>query len=192
MTIYETDRAQFFGALDGKGAVFGESRPLSAFPNVNVDNAYVENWELDKTEVISAIKFLASGASWDDNTLTLTRNGSEVVLSMASTTGDILEQELAQVGIEDQTDDSSYTFNVSRLHLTRLLSLCTEDSVFIKVNQKKNNGWIFIEENDSNGFEFNTAITWLHSRQKTTSVNTNVSAATNVTANNTGSVETSA
>lgn len=192
VTIYETDRAQFFGALDGKGAVFGESRPLSAFPNVNVDNAYVENWELDKTEVISAIKFLASGASWDDNTLTLTRNGSEVVLSMASTTGDILEQELAQVGIEDQTDDSSYTFNVSRLHLTRLLSLCTEDSVFIKVNQKKNNGWIFIEENDSNGFEFNTAITWLHSRQKTTSVNTNVSAATNVTANNTGSVETSA
>ena len=189
VTIYETDRAQFFGTLDGKGAVFGESRPISAFPNVKVDGSYVESWELDKTETLSAIKFLASGASWDDNTITLTRNGAEVNLSMASTTGDMLEQPI-QAGIETQTDDDVFTYNVSRLHLTRLLSLCSADSVYIKANRTDKNGWILIEEKDAEGFEFSTAITWLYSRQKTTSVNTNVSAG--VTNTNTGAVETSA
>ena len=191
VTIYETDRAQFFGALDGKGAVFGESRPMAAFPNINVDTAYVENWDLDKNEAISAIKFLASGASWDDNTLTLTRTEDEIVFSMASTTGDVLEQTLVNTGIEDHTDTTEFSFKVSRLHLTRLLGLCAEDNVFLKINQNKKSGWIFIEEKDANSFEFSTAITWLHSRQKTTSVNTNVSSA-NVTNTDTGSVETSA
>jgi hypothetical protein len=175
--------------LDGKGAVFGESRPISAFPNVKVDGAFVENWELDKNEVLSAIKFLASGASWDDNTLTLTRDGVGVVLSMASTTGDILEQDV-QCGIEEQLEEDTFTYKVSRLHLTRLLGLCTEDTVWLKANRTDKAGWILVEEKNTDGFEFSTAITWLFSRQKTTSVNTNVSA--NVADPSTGSVETSA
>lgn len=189
VTIYETDRAQFFGALDGKGAVFGESRPLAVFPNVKVDGSYVENWELDKEEVLSAIRFLASGASWDDNTITLTRANGEVTLSMASTTGEILEQQVKS-GIEEETDDEEFTFNVSRLHLTRLLGLCTGDTVWIKSNRNDKAGWIMVEEKTNDGFEFNTAITWMFARQKTTSVNTNVSAG--VTNTGADTVETSA
>ncbi len=184
VTIYEHKRAQFFASLDGKGAVFGESRPRAEFPNVTVDeNSFIESWELDKNEVLSAIKFLASGASWDDNTITLTRSGGEVTLSMASTTGEILEQQV-QSGIEEQTDAEVFTFNLSRLHLTRLLSLCSNDTVFIKSERKDKNGWVLVGEQHDNGFEFFTAIAWLHSRQKTTSVNTNVSSNTNNTTNN--------
>ena len=77
-----------------------------------------------------------------------------------------------------------------RLHLTRLLGLCTGETVWIKSNRNDKAGWIMVEEKTTDGFSFNTAITWLFSRQKTTSVNTNV--ATAVSNTGTDSVETSA
>ena len=189
ITIYETDRAQFFASLDGKGAVFGESRPLAQFPKVDVAEEYTELWELDRTELLTAIKFLASGASWDDNTLNVTRTGSEITLSMDSTSGEVLTQTVKS-GIEDQCDDETFGFNLSRLHLQRLLGLCNEDTVWLRSTKKEKGGWIIIVEEPEAGFRFSTAITWMFARQKTTAVNTNVT--TPVTTTDSTTVETSA
>jgi len=189
VTIYETDRAQFFGALGGKGAVFGEARPLAAFPKVQVEDNYTELWDLDRAELISAINFLASGASWDDNTLNITRKDAVVTLSMKSTSGESLYQTV-KAGIEVECGEESFGFNISRLHITRLLSLCTEDSVQMRCRRHEKGGWVIITEEPEEGFRFSTAITWMFSRQKTTSVNTNVTAG--VPDTDTSTVETSA
>ena len=189
VTIYETDRAQFFASLDGKGAVFGESRPLAQFPKVDVAEDYTEMWELDRNEVLTAIKFLASGAGWDDNTLNITRKDGEVVLSMTSTSGETLTQGVKS-GIEHQCDDDTYGFNLSRLHLQRLLGLCNEDTIWLRSTRKEKGGWIIIVEEPEEGYKFSTAITWMFARQKTTSVNTNVTTA--VTNTDTSTVETTA
>ncbi len=178
VTIYETDRAQFFAALGGKGAVFGESRPLAKFPKVTVDENYTEMWELDREELLLAIRFLASGAAWDDNTLHIVREDGEVTLSMTSTSGEVLTQTVKS-GIEHECDEASFGFNISRLHLQRLLGLCKEDTIWMRSTRKDKGGWITIVEEPEEGFKFSTAITWMFSRQKTTSVNTNVSAVTN-------------
>ena len=189
ITIYETDRAQFFASLDGKGAVFGESRPLAQFPKVDVSEDYTEMWEMDREELLTAIKFLASGASWDDNTLTITRTGGDVTLSMASTSGEVLTQTV-KAGIEQDCGDDTYSFNLSRLHLQRLLGLCNEDTIWMRSTRKEKGGWIIIVEEPEEGYKFSTAITWMFARQKTTSVNTNVT--TPVTETDSGTVETSA
>ena len=190
VTILETDRAQFFAALNGKGAVFGESRPLAQFPTVDVDEAYTEMYEMDRNEVLSAIKFLASGASWDDNTLTITRGGGEITLSMNSTSGAVLTQSVKS-GIETECDDETFEFNVSRLHLQRLLGLCKNDTVWMRATRKPKGGWITVVEEPEPGFRFSTAITWMFARQKTTAVNANVSTSSGGANGNT-SVETSA
>lgn len=189
VTIYETDRAQFFASLDGKGAVFGESRPLAQFPKVQVDESYTELWELDRDELLTAIKFLASGASWDDNTLNITRENGEVTLSMTSCSGEVLTQTVKS-GIEHECEDATFGFNLSRLHLQRLLGLCNDDTIWVRSTRKEKGGWITIIEEPEEGFKFSTAITWMFARQKTTSVNTNVT--TPVANTDTTTVETSA
>ena len=189
VTVYESDRAQFFASLDGKGAVFGESRPNAQFPNVGVDDTYTEKWNLDRNELLTAVKFLVAGASWDDNTLAIERNGEDVTLSMKSCSGEVLTQTIESV-IEHKSDDDTFGFQISRLHFQRLLGLCNEDSVVLRSTRKDKAGWITVIEEPDDGFKFSTAITWMFARQKTTSVNTNVTAT--VTNTDTTTVETSA
>lgn len=189
VTVYESDRAQFFASLDGKGAVFGESRPNAQFPNVGVDDTYTEKWNLDRNELLTAVKFLVAGASWDDNTLAIERNGEDVTLSMKSCSGEVLTQTIESV-IEHKSDDDTFGFQISRLHFQRLLGLCNDDSVVLRSTRKDKAGWITIIEEPDDGFKFSTAITWMFARQKTTSVNTNVTAT--VTNTDTTTVETSA
>ncbi len=175
VTVYESDRAQFFASLDGKGAVFGESRPNAQFPKVGVDDSYTELWDLDRNELLTAIKFLVAGASWDDNTLAIERNGETVTLSMKSCSGEVLTQTIDSK-IEHKSDDDTFGFQISRLHFQRLLGLCNADSVVLRSTRKDKAGWITVIEEPDEGFKFSTAITWMFARQKTTSVNSNVTA----------------
>ena len=175
VTVYESDRAQFFASLDGKGAVFGESRPNAQFPKVGVDDSYTELWDLDRNELLTAIKFLVAGASWDDNTLAIERNGETITLSMKSCSGEVLTQTIDSK-IEHKSDDDTFGFQISRLHFQRLLGLCNADSVVLRSTRKDKAGWITVIEEPDEGFKFSTAITWMFARQKTTSVNSNVTA----------------
>ena len=190
VTVYESDRAQFFASLDGKGAVFGESRPNAQFPKVGVDDSYTEMWELGREELLTAIKFLVAGASWDDNTLAIERDGETVTLSMDDCSGEEVLTQTVESKIEHKCEDDNFGFQISRLHFQRLLGLCNEDKVILRSTRRENAGWITVVEEPVDGFKFATAITWMFARQKTTSVNTNVTAG--VTNKDTTTVEVSA
>lgn len=158
--IFESDRSQFFVVEDG--AIFGESRPQNAFPNLNIDiDDYSELWELGKEEVTSAVKFLTSGARWDDNRLYVTRNGDQVNFSMKSTSGKELVQEIGAKINKDSGADT-YSFALSHNHLTRLIGLCEGDTVEVRCKEFSNTkGYILVSEETMPGFRKSTAITWL-------------------------------
>jgi DNA polymerase III sliding clamp (beta) subunit (PCNA family) len=163
VVLKECSKAQFF--VHGAGSVFGESRPRDQFPKLTIsDEEWNQSWKLDVSEIQTAMQFLSSGASWDDNRLVMERDGEgKVVLSMTSTNGKTLTQELGAVmtvsdGDEDRSD---YGFSISHSHLSRLLGLHGSGSVEMLCKQHPKGGWILVREEPSSAFIKRTAISWL-------------------------------
>ena len=161
VSIMETDKAQFF--VHNDETCFGESRPKDQFPELRInEDDFHEAWEMPTDEVSTAIRFLASGAGWDDNRLGVERTGDgEVVFSMISTSGKTLVQHVdAECSPEVPTEDN-YGFSVSHAHLLRLLNLCHNDKVEMRCKTVSKGGWVLVSEETDPGFRRVTVLSYL-------------------------------
>lgn len=167
VTIMETDKAQFF--IHGGTTCFGESRPKDKFPELRINEEdFHEAWDMPTDEVNTAIRFLASGASWDDNRLGVTRDDSEgVTFSMTSTSGKQLIQQVdADFSPEVPTEDT-YGFSVSHAHLLKLLNLCHNDRVEMRCKTVDKGGWVLVSEEPDPGFKKVTVLSYLRPTKAT-------------------------
>ena len=160
IVLMETDKAQFF-IHDGT-TLFGESRPKDAFPELRInENDFHEAWEMPTDEVSTAIRFLASGASWDDNRLGVERTDGKVTFSMTSTSGKTLVQEVDAECSPEVPTETPYGFSVSHAHLLRLLSLCVNDKVEMRCKTVSKGGWVLVSEETDPGYRRVTVLSYL-------------------------------
>jgi len=161
ISIMEAPQAQFF--IHNGDTCFGESRPKDAFPELTINEEdFHEAWEMPTDEVSTAIRFLASGASWDDNRLAVERNSEgEVVFSMTSTSGKTLVQHVDADCSPEVPTENPYGFSISHNHLLRLLNLCSHDKVEMRCKTVSKGGWILVTEETDPGFRRVTVLSYL-------------------------------
>lgn len=164
--VFEHDRALFFKRHDG--AVFGESRYASAFPDIAVDwTIEDDHWvDIPKQDVASAVKFLASGARWDDTLLRMTINAAEksVVFSMAAANGKPIAVEVKALEVGRKSDDvpelPSDGFPISNVYVSNLIERHSTETVRIRISRKGKGGWIRVR--DERGEDtYLTTVAWL-------------------------------
>jgi len=164
--VWECEKALFLKRKDG--AVFGESKFASRFPDLTVNWGALEDdhWvDLPKAEVMSAVKFLAAGAKWEDTVLKMdVRKKGVVVLSMTSANGKpiSLEIQTKEQGARDEAvlalPDGG--FPVSNTYLLNLLNSVSGDVVRFGITTKGKGGWIRVK--DERGPDtYLTTVAWL-------------------------------
>lgn len=162
--VWESDRALFFKRADG--ATYGESKFGSRFPDIAVDWTVEDDywWDLPKDEVLSSIRFLASGARWDD---TLLRIGAtepgEVFLSMTSAQGKPISLKVKATG-EGKKDDAPELpeggFPVSHAYIAKVLDGHSGDTVRFGVSKKGKGGWVRFKDARGND-TYLTTVAWM-------------------------------
>ena len=163
--VWECDRALFFKKADG--SVYGESKFGSRFPDIAVDWSVEDDhwWDLSKQDVLSSIRFLASGARWDD---TLLRMGQtepgQVFLSMTSAQGKPLSLKLNTTGEGKRGDDVPELpdggFPVQHTYVTKVLDGHSGETVRFGVSTKGKGGWVrFRDERGSD--VYHTTVAWM-------------------------------
>ena len=168
ISIMEMDKAQFF--IFNGTTCFGESRPKDAFPELRINEEdFHESWEMPTDEVNTAIRFLASGASWDDNRLAVERNSEAgVVFSMTSTSGKRLIQQVNADFSPEVPTENAYGFSVSHAHLLKLLNLCHNDRVEMRCKTVDKGGWVLVSEEPDPGYKKVTVLSYLRPTAKAT------------------------
>lgn len=167
--VFEGDKALFLKRPDG--AVFGESRFDKQFPKITVEwESEDDYWvEIKKTEVESAIKFLLSGAKFDDSTIFFDLQPSLVRLSMKSSANAKMMTLDLPIEAQGQKDGDlpempKGGFPFSNVYLHRLMTTCSGDVVKLLISKKTKGGWIRVR--DTRGEEkdtFFTTVAWLKS-----------------------------
>jgi DNA polymerase III sliding clamp (beta) subunit (PCNA family) len=162
--VLESDRALFFKRSDG--AVYGESKFGSRFPDLAVDWTIEDDywWDLPKSEVLASIRFLAAGARWDD---TLLRMGSsesgEVFLSMTSAQGKAISLKVKATG-EGKKDEApdlpKEGFPVSHVYISKVLEGHSGDTVRFGVSKKGKGGWVRFKD-DRGPDTYLTTVAWM-------------------------------
>lgn len=145
--VSESDRALFFKRADG--AVYGESKFGSRFPDIAVDWTVEDDywWDLPKSDVLASIRFLAAGARWDDTLLRMgATKAGEVFLSMASAQGKPISLNLNTLGEGKKSDDvpdlPDGGFPISHVYISKVLEGHSSDTVRFSVSKKGKGGWV--------------------------------------------------
>lgn len=169
--ILEHERRVFFRRADG--AVFEETRFDANFPAFSCppDNN-PHYWVLKTDDLKTAIPFLRSGASKEDDRLRFSRPDKDgpVVLSMMTATGKTAEQNVACVdsGSEDGAEDiPKEGFVLAYPNLSKMLQFVDTDTVKFGLSRRKKSGYMrfvthaFQDDEGNGGDEYLTVLAWL-------------------------------
>lgn len=163
--VLEEERALFLKRADG--AVFGESKFASRFPDIAVDwTIEDDHWvDLPKADVASAVKFLASGARWEDHLLKIVIQDDVVTLSMSSANGKPISLDIKSTAHGSRTGKDvpalpEIGFPVSNVYVANLLEHHSTDTVRLGISKKGKGGWIRVR--DERGKDvYLTTVAWL-------------------------------
>lgn len=162
--VLENDKAMFLRRKDG--AVFGESKFTGRFPDLTVDwNSEDDHWvDLPKSEVASAVKFLAAGAKWEDTVLRVDVQPGLVALSMTSASGKPISLDVKVIAQGSRSEEAPTLpeggFPVHNSYIMNLLTSCTGETVRFGITKKGKGGWIRVR--DSRGEDiYLTTVAWL-------------------------------
>jgi len=162
--VWESDKAMFLRRKDG--AVFGEAKSTSRFPDLTVDlSSEDDHWvDLPKAEVASGVKFLAAGAKWEDTVLKMDVRKGVVVLLMTSASGKPISLEIKTIDQGSRSGDVPALpdggFPVHNSYIMNLLTSCTGDTVRFGITKKGKGGWIRVK--DARGTDiYLTTVAWL-------------------------------
>jgi hypothetical protein len=163
--VWEEDRAMFLKR--GDGAVFGEMKYASRFPDIAVDwSIEDDHWvDLPKAEIANAVKFLASGARWEDTLLKMivASNGT-VTLSMNAANGKPISLEVK--ALAQGTQDGIVAtlpkdgFPISNAYVSNLLSNHSGETVRFGISKKGKGGWVRVKDERGND-TYLTTVAWL-------------------------------
>lgn len=162
--VMEDDRAMFLKR--GDGAVFGESRYGSRFPDIAVDWSIEDDYwvDLPKSEVSNAIKFLAAGARWDDTLLRMSVGDDHMALSMNATNGKRVTLEVKTLAMGTRGKDVPQLpedgFPVSNVYVTNLLESHSSDTIRFGISKKGKGGWIRVKDERGKDI-YLTTVAWL-------------------------------
>ena len=163
--VWEEDRAMFLKR--GDGAVFGEMKYASRFPDIAVDwSIEDDHWvDLPKAEIANAVKFLASGARWEDTLLKMivASNGT-VTLSMNAANGKPISLEVKALA-QGTRDGIVATlpkdgFPISNAYVSNLLSNHSGETVRFGISKKGKGGWVRVKDERGND-TYLTTVAWL-------------------------------
>jgi len=160
--LYEHDRAMFLKRNDG--AVFGESKYGSRFPDLSVDWTLEDDHivEVRKTEVASAVKFLASGARWEDNAIKVEVLEAAIKFSMSSANGKPISLEVPAKVTQNgaAVDLPEGGFPVRNDYILSLLNHFSQDVIQLGFSKKGKGGWVRVK--DTRGEDtYLTTVSWL-------------------------------
>jgi len=169
--VLEYPRGMFFRRSDG--AVFGEGRFQVAFPVVSIpefEDQY--HWVLSTDKLVAAMKILKSCAVEGDRTLTIARpkNEGPVLVSMKSTTGKIVTEEITPLSSGESSDDMDFAdeFDVDLDSLEKVLKTYNLDEIRVGLNKRKRGGYCrfstrtFASDNYQ-GDDYQVFLRWLRS-----------------------------
>lgn len=165
--VWEHDRMMIFRRASD-GAVFGSVRFIHAFPNssVNMDDTDHHRWKVPVADLQQIIGFLESGASKNDNRLTLVPGSTagEVIFSMVNTTGKTTELPLAGVEMESAPNAEevpSEGFILDHRMLSKVLGTWKDPVITLGLAFRGDRGFVRIlyEQHES---KFLTLLSWLH------------------------------
>lgn len=149
--ILEEDKAMFLKRKDG--AIFGETRFASRFPDIAVDwNVEDDHWvDLPKGEAINAVKFLAAGAKWGDSLLKMTLDDKGfVTLSMSAANGKPITVEVKTLGQGKRSEDVPALpvegFPVSNSYILKVWEQFSGETIRFGISKKGKGGWIRVKE----------------------------------------------
>lgn len=169
--VLEHDKCLFLRREDG--AVFEETRLDAQFPAFKrPPDEDPHWWVLNTEELKSAIPFLESGASKEDDRLRFTRpdDNGPVILSMMTTTGTSAEQSVSCLesgSLKDADPIPDEGFVIAYPNLLKILQFVTSDTVRFGVSRRKKTGYIrfldhhFKNEDGEGGDEYLTVAVWL-------------------------------
>lgn len=163
--VWEDDKAMFLKRKDG--AVFGESRYASRFPDIAVDwSVEDDHWvDLPKGEVLNAVKFLAAGARWDDTLLKMVvTDADSVTLSMSAASGKPISLEVKTVAHGKRNDEVAALpaegFPISNVYVLDLLEHFLGETIRFGISKKGKGGWVRVK--DERGKDtYLTTVAWL-------------------------------
>lgn len=173
--IYEHPRMVIYQR--GDGAIFGESRPVSKFPTLNIgqDLPNQHRWILSKEEILSALPFLRSGADTDDYAVHF-RLGEDdqieigMALVAANTSDTVPPMKYLPLqcsGVEREEDAADLFkarekdgFSVLYPYLERVLGSHPDNEIVFGINQKGEGGWLRFDSEHPNGDEYWSIVTW--------------------------------
>jgi len=163
--LFEHDRMMVLKRDDG--AVFGETRFKTAFPDLKVERDHIDLhwWGLNRDEVLYAISFLTPSAGKKDFRLSFDRISDDAVrVSMLAETGDDVYLDIAclEHGSEDGAEKIS-KFSIPYLSLKKVLSHMEDGPVRFGINKhpkKENSGWVSFRK-ESDGDKYLTILVWM-------------------------------
>jgi DNA polymerase III sliding clamp (beta) subunit (PCNA family) len=162
--VWESDRAMFLKR--GDGAVFGESKFASRFPDIAVDwSIEDDHWiDLPRVEIANAVKFLASGARWEDTLLRMIVGDGSVTLSMIAANGKPITLDVKAVAQGTRDGDvpalPKEGFPISNAYVSNLLANFSGETVRFGISKKGKGGWVRVK--DERGKDtYLTTVAWL-------------------------------
>lgn len=148
--ICEHDRMMVLKRADG--AVFGETRFKTAFPDIGMDKDHQDQhfWVVNKDDLLRAIDFLTPSAAKDDFRLGMERIGDEIRVSMLAMTGDEVYLDIPCKEFGNDADAPELKrFHVAYPPLKKVIAHASEPDLHLGINrhpQKETSGWVSYRE----------------------------------------------
>lgn len=163
--VWEDDKAMFLKRKDG--AVFGESRYSSRFPDIAVDwTIEDDHWvDLPRIEVTNAVKFLAAGARWEDTLLKIVVDDKgSVTFSMSAANGKLVSLEVKTLAQGKRAADvvalPAEGFPFSNVYLLLVLDHFPGDTIRFGISKKGKAGWVRVKDERGKDI-YLTTVAWL-------------------------------
>lgn len=148
------------------GTLIGETQFTARFPDMKLNREAEEpyRWTLNKEEVEKAVQWLQSGADWDDDRVYMRVKDDSLLMSMKSTSGDMIDFSINLVDCHEEDDALPLPENgvaISNSYILKAIAGHSGETFVAEVGPAPNRGGLFRVVDERSENKYFTVIAWL-------------------------------